>query len=670
MMDKQSLTAAETANTERMERGDSGYIRVGDWYWHHGDDGKSEDPKLMCVMKVGTNFVEVHSPRLGNGYTYDRILLKDIHKHLTFEPDATRIIAGKVAGLKVTLDQTLEEVRELTHDLGLPDSSRIADGTASPEGESRELAVMNGTQDVNDHKKRLAEARETTLPELFKKIQSTTESMASWMKAESMPFLSEADGLKAHLKNIDDRIFNISLYAGLLETMVQCRDGKPADMGTKLNVMQRRLYMDEECLLNYTAGGMEFADVEEFDEWLARDENFHRVLPFDRCIVAMKVRRKPKDRGPSENLLDLFIKMNLEAADKNTFLYIRNGDRLYRLNTDVDFGEKIFPSRDQFDPSEPLMMNLFANRVDGFMTVREFEAIEEADKREKEQRAQWFTDNPFDEWAREELLKDDAKAREGRLRWEWEHSNPFRQRSSHPRGDWEPFDQNSVYYDDAVLKILDKMREYNRIALIIQGILDRTDALAPHTKIRTWQPEEFSAHIELIYDADEGLNNGEEPDIQAYIDRCNESLGRGSVVTGQQLYWMEKEADKENRRRDNDWRSSQRPGLDVYAPYGNPGPGDIARIASWSKTQRKAGFKWFRDRMSYRHDQSDHVAASLSVPADRLFNMDAYQPGDFMQFFADHRTRAKYLKWAPILLRAEDYKAGRAKVVEPETKAR
>ena len=46
----------------------------------------------------------------------------------------------------------------------------------------------------------------------------------------------------------------------------------------------------------------------------------------------------------------------------------------------------------------------------------------------------------------------------------------------------------------------------------------------------------------------------------------------------------------------------------------------------------------------------------------RLFNVSAYKPGDFHMFFDDPRTREEYLEWAPLLLSAEEYHAGRMKV--------
>jgi len=50
------------------------------------------------------------------------------------------------------------------------------------------------------------------------------------------------------------------------------------------------------------------------------------------------------------------------------------------------------------------------------------------------------------------------------------------------------------------------------------------------------------------------------------------------------------------------------------------------------------------------------------VPADKLFNVSAYKIGDYKQFFLDPRTRAEYLRWAPMLLAAEEYHAGTKKL--------
>ena len=56
---------------------------------------------------------------------------------------------------------------------------------------------------------------------------------------------------------------------------------------------------------------------------------------------------------------------------------------------------------------------------------------------------------------------------------------------------------------------------------------------------------------------------------------------------------------------------------------------------------------------------------TIKVSVETLFNVSAYQPGDFRWFFEDPRTRAQYLKWAPTLLTAEEYHAGNRKAQEP-----
>jgi len=57
----------------------------------------------------------------------------------------------------------------------------------------------------------------------------------------------------------------------------------------------------------------------------------------------MKVRRFEKDRSGVG--LDFFVQIRLADADKFTFLIVRNGEQLYRVSTEIDFGELMFPER-------------------------------------------------------------------------------------------------------------------------------------------------------------------------------------------------------------------------------------------------------------------------------------------------------------------------------------
>ncbi|EGQ62514.1 hypothetical protein GGI1_13359 [Acidithiobacillus sp. GGI-221] len=69
------------------------------------------------------------------------------------------------------------------------------------------------------------------------------------------------------------------------------------------------------------------------------------------------------------------INIELAQLDKLTFLFVRNGENLYRINTEIDFHEWIFPDSGDFMGGDPLMFRTFGDRVDNFITVRAYESM-------------------------------------------------------------------------------------------------------------------------------------------------------------------------------------------------------------------------------------------------------------------------------------------------------
>jgi len=363
----------------------------------------------------------------------------------------------------------------------------------------------------------------------------------------------------------------------------------------------------------------------------------------------MRVRRTPKDRDFDGSLQSAYIIMNLEHQDKRTFLYMRNGDRLYRLSTELEFDEWIFPSKDEFDPGEPLMFSMFGSRVDKVITRAEYEQRLAAEKDRIKASRDW-------------------KDTQEKLPEEQRSSAPYRRPDYDIQGHWHSFDKSSVYYDEAAAAVADRLRKYNRVATILQGLFDRSEVFHPHHPVQTWTPDGFARAIELVYDGSGALHNGEAPDFEAYRARLNATLGAGSVVVGQEQFWLEKEAQKENDRIDRDWRARHKHHHKTFRPHGNGGPGFVAEIAEWKPRSSVGRFTWLRNRMRgagyYENDWSP-IACTLEVPSQHLLNISAYTPGDFKQFFADRRTRAQYLKWAPALLAAEEFHAGNLNAQKP-----
>jgi hypothetical protein len=135
------------------------------------------------------------------------------------------------------------------------------------------------------------------------------------------------------------------------------------------------------------------------------------------------------------------------------------------------------------------------------------------------------------------------------------------------------------------------------------------------------------------------------------------------VTIGQEEIWLRAEAEKECARvgYDNFHR-------DFFRPMGDPGPGRLARVADVRIRSDKLVYRWERQKRAGYYNDDDTagtVSRSIVVPKKSVLNVSAYTPGDFKIFYADPRTRADYLEWAPLLLEAEEYHAGNREVREP-----
>jgi hypothetical protein len=619
---------------------------LGQWYWVKNDKDETK-PSLRCVIEVGSNYVALQTPESRNGYSTCRVHRDAFNDELTFEPRAELHIHRMVSHYQQAMADNMAIIQHLTESLGIAPQLTHQSG----DGDGKSLALLSGQVDVEAFKKALILAKEQTLPELFENNRKLGEELARWMGAPSLPMKAKLGPMKGSVEKIEERLFSLSLYSGIFETIHTLSDGAPAPRDEKLRIMQRRLYMDEECLLAYEIGGMEFKGIHEFDKWLARPQNRDRILPFPRCMVSMRVRREVKDR--SHLNLSIYVEIEEAGADKFTYLIVRNGDQLYRVCTDQDFGEQMFPERATFDPTEPLMMKVQYDKIERFMPKREFDDRVEASKKRDALAEQWRVENPEEVWKA-------SNPNEGN--WHW--ANPHSQGERFSTWEWQPFDDSSSYYDQGMQRIQAEIKEYNRVALVVQGLFDRTPTLVPHAPVQMWKPASFQACVELIYDNSMVLHWGEAPDIQAYIESCNASANADSVFFGQEHEWEVREARKENERSANDWRVpwDRKANYKVLRPYGDPGPGRIAVARTWAPKSKAATFCWLRRSSPHTDKQAK---ATIKVPMAKLFNVSAYKPGDFRQFFQDPRTRALYLQWAPMLLSAEEYHAGNLQPTSP-----
>lgn len=702
-----STIAKEGPQSERFYEPRGGEAVLGQWYWVHpvgwpkeadsaelalpgaaeasGEEGELEEDKqpwLGCVTYIGSNYAELTNVREGS----TRIHLDAFDTYCRHEPNAEAFINTKVQGLQREVGALMKQVNAVTQQLAVTPSTQLQDGS------QHALVLHDKGEAIGNYKTALIRAKEETLPELFKRIESTNRQMGMWMQASLIPLKAQADGLKEVLEHIGARIFNVELYAGLVEEVELVKDGKAADMATPIHLFQRRHYMDEECLVQYEAGGMEFRDIGAFDRWLSKPENFQRLLPHARSIVAFRVRRHEKERHAAS--FAQFIRFLFEGdADKLTFLYIRNGERLYRLSTGIDFGATLFPDFDNSQLTGKLYGRSFAGNVDGLITEGawlEMRAREEAEQARRDaayekEMAEW----PVKMAEYREQLKAIARARR-KMKKQGENSltdeeaellrsfskprkpsRPWQGYVHHESEQYEPFEPSNLHYDDMRKYLQKQMDEHNRLVLVLQGLLDRSPVLHPHPPWKLFEPSGFKAALVLVYDDTRALVPGEAPDFEAYRLQLNSTLKPGCVTVGQQFAWLRKEAEKENERRDRDWRRMNDWELHTYQPYGNPGPGTLARVEKVSRTG-VCHYSWWKDRLrrpTWKQALRGHVGdvrAHFQCHTSVVLNVDTYKRGDFRKFYEDPRTRENYLKWAPLLLVAEEYHAGKRQIDNEE----
>jgi hypothetical protein len=340
-------------------------VSIGEWYWIKGDGEEKE--WFGCVTEVGSNYAEFGGVPNGSHESWNstRVHFDKFSKVCRREPDPESVIRRNIGFYRGIVQEKLGEIKEITARLGITDHLKL-EHRAPHEESSRALSVLSGTDNVKSYKKALIRAKEKDLPKLFEEVKEANSNLASWMSAQALPMRAMAEGMGSVVGEIEDRIFNVSLYAGLTEEVTQVTKGDPAGQGEKLHIFQRLLFMDEECLLDYKHGGMEFKHIGAFDKWLAKPENLNRALPCPRSLVAFRVRKDRKERDWEGSIQQILINFEKEQLDKATFLYIRNGERLYRLNCDLEFGDLIFPGREELNLSEPMMAKVEARSIESF----------------------------------------------------------------------------------------------------------------------------------------------------------------------------------------------------------------------------------------------------------------------------------------------------------------
>jgi len=225
-------------------------------------------------------------------------------------------------------------------------------------------------------------------------------------------------------------------------------------------------------------------------------------------------------------------------------------------------------------------------------------------------------------------------------------------------------------YDEHVLKRLAKIKQYNRIILILQGLIDRTNIFQPMPRANLSDPNQISKWCNLV--RDEEALPAPPLDWKEYQERMNSTLKKGKVVMVGATY--RRKWHSTGNRGSGYWGEcfwDESPAYGLFTSY------TIYKVAS-VKRDRSAVEITFPERYSdnsyeddgwrgqgrYRGGELSGRTSHLWVPMKYILNVSDYTLGDYMMFLCNHAAKGKYNKWARYVITAEEFARGNLKVEE------
>ena len=183
------------------------------------------------------------------------------------------------------------------------------------------------------------------------------EQKKAELEAQTRKMREVVSMMNEKIGNLMKIITVLNLYTGQSVDIEQLCDGDPADPQELLHLRQRILYMDEE-LCAHLDHEADYSDIPLFKRWVAEPANRDIVVPEQRCVVALKPKRRDMDYRSGDPYYDA----QRDVWNKHTYILIRNGERLYLVDSeDLELSGSAFPhsgfeeeyQKQMFDPATP-----------------------------------------------------------------------------------------------------------------------------------------------------------------------------------------------------------------------------------------------------------------------------------------------------------------------------
>ena len=198
--------------------------------------------------------------------------------------------------------------------------------------------------------------------------------------------------------------------------------------------------------------------------------------------------------------------------------------------------------------------------------------------------------------------------------------------------------EDNYFFDDLKRISWQKYKRQNDLAVLIQGVLDRSTFFG-YTKANLFK-DGYEDKIKLVHDKDKGLYDGDMPDFKSFIKKCNVNSKAGDLFVGQQALWAQKEREKQQVDRFYDTISMPK----ILPAY---------KITNKRDGSTVVIFRWETDRDWYSQAKSSTRVHRFECDIRELMNISHYKLGDCKPFAGDPRCRDLYPKWGDLIMTAE-----------------
>ena len=524
------------------------------WVKKNGETVIALSERSTCTYQEGESWAEDFEPATAED----------------FEASIQRAIKA-VDECRATQDEFMLELKGFSTNL-------IGSGEVTPANETTTIAAFQSAGQIRNRAHGL-KRKANDLAVSVKEKKEWLETKLGQKMALAMASLSDMKDVVAKLEEV---VLTVQLYLGHDEEVVLVRDGKPAPATVPLTIRQRVLAMDEEVALTHPHG-IDCTEIEKFDEWLlASPENLKQVIPEEKAVVVLRVRRKQKDYEATN------ISEMLEAAGKNaenakSYWLIRNGERIHRIWANIMVGWRLLPEADEVE-------HFFFER-----TGRGADAEE------------------------------------------------------------VPLRPGSRKYMEAMEQAGKVKRHFMRLALVLQGLIDRTQLFLPFTddvRPNLLNPETWAGKVTYIRDVEAVITDGR-PTFREWLKSVNQGVQHGHRIVGRFPTYFGK---------DDECRIS---------PKNSSGVND-EDIHIVQEQGGELRFLFTRDDTVYRRGWREESGPAKTrgsyriYPDDRFFVcIDHASVADMGYYLNDRRHRHDYENMVPALQKAIQVKQEEAKKEEP-----